>query len=372
MTPVGASRDYNQTMPRPEQPRTIHLLRSSTPHTTARYFEAALGRSGARFEVYRDGAFDPRGAGPADLVVYVDPSSDWPLGFETLPCATAGYFIDVHQDLRSRLLLANFFDAVFVAQRDYVTQFRDAGHAHVGWLPLACDPGTSALPAVPRDLEMAFVGKLGSRGSARHANLTGVLPHFRTNDYARFYNPEEMAAVYARAKIVLNASINGDVNMRLFEGMAAGALLLTDRIGNGLDELFTEGVDYVGYSDADEAVRQARKYLEDDAARERIARSGCRKALELHSYDARLRDLIAASEGVTGSRRAASLSRRQLAEVYAGIFVAMRRPARLFAVAAAYGVSVPVLRGMAMAWGRWINARIPVTPNAIRARLAAR
>ena len=49
-----------------------------------------------------------------------------------------------------------------------------------------------------------------------------------------------MGRIYSESKIVLNASINGDLNMRVFEALTSGALLVTDRIENGLDTLFAQ------------------------------------------------------------------------------------------------------------------------------------
>ena len=48
--------------------------------------------------------------------------------------------------------------------------------------------------------------------------LRAVLPQFATNDVSRSYNPQQMGEVYSRSKIVFNKSINGDLNMRFFEG----------------------------------------------------------------------------------------------------------------------------------------------------------
>jgi hypothetical protein len=104
--------------------------------------------------------------------------------------------------------------------------------------------------------------------------LSQVLCRFQTDDYARLHTPWEMRQVYNRSRIVFSKSIGGDVNMRVFEALAAGALLVTDRIGNGLDELQTEGEHYMGYDTAAEAVAQVERYLADEEARARIASAG--------------------------------------------------------------------------------------------------
>jgi len=193
-----------------------------------------------------------------------------------------------------REIFARHFDHVFVAQRDYVTGIAASGHSGVRWLPSAGDPGLHFVRGLPRDIDVGFVGKHGAPGTERHRVLTEVLGRFRTNPQDRSYTPQEMGVIYSRSRIVFNKSIGGDVNMRVFEAMAAGALLVTDRIGNGLDELAEEGTHYIGYDTADEAVAQIRRYLEDEDGRARIARQGRELLLARHSYAARLREILAA------------------------------------------------------------------------------
>src|SRR6516225_9520593 len=93
-----------------------------------------------------------------------------------------------------------------------------------------------------------------------------------------------MSDLYGQAKIVLNASLGGDVNMRVFEATVAGALLVTDRVSNGLDQILTENDQYVGYDSAAKAIAMIRRYLEDDDTRVRIAASAQRHVLAHHTY----------------------------------------------------------------------------------------
>ena len=54
---------------------------------------------------------------------------------------------------------------------------------------------------------------------------------------------EEMAKVYSAARAVFNRSITNDVNMRVFEVLASGSLLVTNDLSDhGLAGLFRDGV----------------------------------------------------------------------------------------------------------------------------------
>ncbi len=157
-----------------------------------------------------------------------------------MPCPTAVYLVDVHLHLKEKLLLKPFFDYIFVAQRDFVEVFRQMGNPHVYWLPLACDLEIHGVLPRAKEWDIGFVGQVHSGDRKRRLALLGE--RFVVNDYHRAYPREEIAEVYSRSRIVFNSSIKGDLNMRVFEGLASGSLVVTDRIGNGQSELFENGV----------------------------------------------------------------------------------------------------------------------------------
>ena len=51
---------------------------------------------------------------------------------------------------------------------------------------------------------------------------------------------EEMNLLFNQAKIVFNISRDCELNMRVFEALGSGSLLLTDRV-SGLTDLFEPG-----------------------------------------------------------------------------------------------------------------------------------
>lgn len=349
--------------------QTIYIFSVGTEHTTARYFNRIICGQQEWQCNYISTPFDLSLLDEDDIFFYVDPALEWPLGLESVPCTAIAYFIDVHQDLQSRLMLARFFDVVFIAQKEFVPDFFKIGLKNVFWLPLACDAEIHNKPSETRCFEIGFVGALGPKGTPRNDILSSILPKFQTNEYLRYHHPREMGEIYGKSKIVFNASINGDVNMRVFEAMAAGALLITDRINNGLTDLFTEGTHYVAYSTASEAMEQIRYYLEHTNEREMIASTGRQAVLECHTYYQRWEYIKQMTNGVFGSAPARSFSRIELGKLYADVFMFLRQPWRIISASRRYGVSRHAASCWLKAYGRWVNSRIPVTPNAIKARL---
>jgi hypothetical protein len=246
---------------------------------------------------------------PPDLYLWVDPAGRYfPSGIEQVTVPTAGYFIDVHLGAW-RLEAARFFDAVFVAQKDYVASYRQAlGHDQVYWLPLAAAPDVHYDHHWPRHFEVGFVGNLARahRGTARARRLQLVTEHFRTNDFYRSYTPAEVGEVYSQSRLVVNTSIAGDVTMRVFEATACGALTLTDSARNGLGELFDIGREIVVYQDDADLLDKVAYYLAHDAEREAIALAGQQRTLAQHTYQSRAAALLAAIEA-PGFRRCAPL-----------------------------------------------------------------
>jgi Glycosyl transferases group 1 len=228
-----------------------------------------------------------------DLFLYIDSghSAYLPRNIEKLNCPTAAYLIDVHLGSQLRQSIAPLFDYVFIAQRDYLPAYQIASSQHVEWLPLACDPAVHKPLGLPRIYDVGFVGHVGAHDQ-RGQLLDVLAAHHTLNDYRRGYSREEMAVVYNQSKIAFNHAIRDDVNMRVFEAMACGALLVANRIGNGLLDLFQEGKHLVTYQTQDELVERVAYYLAHDDERQAIARTGQAEVLAHHSYRQRAEKIL--------------------------------------------------------------------------------
>ena len=230
-----------------------------------------------------------------DLFFWIDPAGPYfPPGIETLPIPSACYLVDVHLG-RWRQEAARFFDAVFIAQKEYVDPYTEAvGHRQVAWLPLAYAPDVHEKPGLERVYEVGFVGNLAlaHRRTSRARYLRLLHRRFVTNDFYGRYSPEEVGRVYGSAKIVFNASISGDVNMRVFEGTGGGAMVLTDFTGNGLGELFDVGREIVTYSSEKDLLDKIGYFLIHEKERAEIARAGQERASTNHTYRHRVRSIV--------------------------------------------------------------------------------
>jgi glycosyltransferase involved in cell wall biosynthesis len=75
-----------------------------------------------------------------------------------------------------------------------------------------------------------------------------------------------------------------EITRRIFEGMACGKMVLTDRLdeSTGLSEMVVDGEDIVYYDEMFDCIEKMNYYNENEEERERIAHNGMMKVL--HNY----------------------------------------------------------------------------------------
>ena len=246
-----------------------------------------------------------------DLYLWIESGGGYyPTNLDAITCPKACYLIDSHLTLALHLEWAQQFDHVFIAQREYLPAFREKG-CKVHWLPVGCDPEIHAASGDAKEYEIGFVGGIlaGSRREKLLTTLSSQLPVH----YERCFW-DEMAQLFSRSKIVFNEAARNDLNMRVFEVLSTGSMLLTDRAKNsGQDELFRDGEDYAVYRD-ENICEVARFYLDNPLLREQIAARGRRLAHNAHTYAYRVDDLLAVTlGGKPDTFSAAELRERSLA-----------------------------------------------------------
>jgi len=234
----------------------------------------------------------PHGWHP-DLYLWVETGLDHvPDDLASLSIPKACYLIDTHLHLERHIETARHFDFVFLAQKEYVAAFKASGCRNVYWLPLACDPEIHGKTDVGKKYDVGFVGSVTAAHTERKKLLDAIGCHFDLFTDRRFM--DEMARVFSQSKIVFNHSIGNDLNMRVFEALCSGSLLITDRApGSGLGEMFVEGEHLLIYDNENDLIEKIRRHLEQPEERERIAGQGMRRVLDQHTYEHRVKTLIA-------------------------------------------------------------------------------
>lgn len=222
------------------------------------------------------------------------------LGLELLPCVTMGYSIDQYCN-PWHVPWSACFDLFWVAQKDYVPLFNlPQLRRPVRWFPLFFNAeGLSEVDA-ERDIPVGFVGTVsGSINRERKRFLDDFRMMAPLVAVQGAYRP-----VYARCQLVLNQSAAAEVNFRVFEGAGCGALVVTERVDNGLSELFESGVEIAVYErgNAAHAAQTCRALLQDHDRRQRMAAAGRRRVMREHTAAARAREILDAAATMAAQR----------------------------------------------------------------------
>lgn len=258
--------------------------------TTATYFIDALNELKIESQIFHPK--EQRNIPPEfEILLFVDDGTEYVID-PRIKQIKILYIIDTHMGIKDDLSMIRFVDYVFCAQKNAV-DFIKKYNTNVEWLPLACDFKFHSNRNLPIIYDVAFIGAFGS-GKRKH-RLELVKQNFE-NSYFGPAEKTEIGKIYGQSKIVFNASINNDINMRFFEGMCSGALLITDKIfDNGLENLQDQMHDkfFITYANDAEMIDCIKFFLDskNQVERKQIANKGNEFALQ-NTYQHRVKHIL--------------------------------------------------------------------------------
>jgi spore maturation protein CgeB len=216
---------------------------------------------------------------------------------------------DAHLGRKYRFEKATQFDYVYFNQKKELEEYQklykiyDRRNEVLKWLPHAADEDCYKKSEILKKYDVCFIGHLQDKKNYNGFSRIDALDRlFR--EFPEFYygtrNPvfptvnlfEDAALKFCQSKIVFNISIGEDINMRVFEALSTGSMLLTNWIPT-LGELFEDGKHLVTYKTLDEMVKKARYYLGHEDEREKIAETGRQEFLAKHTYKKRIETVLA-------------------------------------------------------------------------------
>jgi GT2 family glycosyltransferase/tetratricopeptide (TPR) repeat protein len=264
------------------------------PDTTGVYCLRALQKL-TRAKHFLPSQLDEIPARTFDLFLAIDDGLDYVIPRRLRPSVL--WAIDTHLDPARILRRARGMDAVFSAQQAGVDFLRSRNVNCAGWLPLACDPEIHRKLDLEKQFDVCFVAHLNTPERLDLAEQ--IRRHFPRSFVGQKYF-EEMAQTYSASQIALNLNVAGDLNMRVFEVMSCGAMLLTNTSENdGLKLHFKAGEHLDTYSDWLELVAKIKYYLSNPLQRQRIADAGRQESLQRHTYEQRMASILRATEPLT-------------------------------------------------------------------------
>lgn len=152
------------------------------------------------------------------------------------------------------------------------------------WVPVGCDPEWHGPPS-PAELrwDAAFIGTEG--GVPRKFYMQALRERYPRSVIGHA-PATELGAIYGRAAAGVNFSIRRELNMRIFEILCAGSLLVTNRLAEAeLPRLgLREGEHYLAYEQPAELWARIEEALRQPAQRQAMAAQGQAVAWARHTY----------------------------------------------------------------------------------------
>ncbi len=283
--------------------RTIAIIYDNTSHpmTTGEYCRRALEKI-CTVKHLLPGELDSIKPGEFDLYLNIDDSLRYILPVYLKP--SAWWVIDTHLQYEWDLDKAGLFDIVFAAQKDGAERLSDDGVRNVFWLPLACDPEIHKKYPCEKMYDWCFIGATEPRDRFKErTDIIQLLQGRFSNSFTGKAFKDDMAKIFSSSRIVFNRSIKNDINMRVFEALSTGSLLVTNNLDeNGMAELLEDGKDYISYRNNEELPDKISYYLNNPVERETIASRGMEKVRKYHTYDERMNTLLIRTSEVLSRR----------------------------------------------------------------------
>ena len=229
-----------------------------------------------------------------DRIVVFDESA--PLlfsGLEDAGVPMVFYSVDVHHHADIHRYTAHAFDAVLVAQPDYLPRFAETGVA-AQWMPLWASRWVEPSPV--KQHGAVFVGSMNPSLNPERVQFFAALER----RVPILVTTGAWWEIFARSELIVNQTVKGDLNFRVFEAMMSGGLLLTEECNNGLSSLFQSGRHLVTYrkNDIDDAAGKIGYYLSHQSACRELAAAGRAEILRAHCPAHRAQFLLSLLEGL--------------------------------------------------------------------------
>ncbi|MBF0381142.1 MAG: glycosyltransferase family 1 protein [Magnetococcales bacterium] len=225
--------------------------------------------------------------------VFLCDDSTFPIviGLESLPYPLAWYAIDSHIQGSWHSWYATVFDYIFVAHKDYLINYRiNERGAMVKWLPVFCDPAKDRYLDREKIHDISFVGTMNPDLNPKRVEFIEAVKKRIPINVAQ----GEYVEIFNQSKMVLNQCVQNDLNLRVFEVMACGSLLLTEDSNNGLKDLFVDKKHLALYhqNDVDSVVKQFDHYMENEDKLKAISQCGMDEVHNKHTVNRRIKMVV--------------------------------------------------------------------------------
>lgn len=184
---------------------------------------------------------------------------------------------------------ANRFHYTITPDKQSAIEYQNRG-INAEWVPHWADTAVQ----FPMNLEPEYVA-VTSRGPGG-SQFLDYLTHWAEGSIGNKngMGAKEHTEFLNKGLMVIQNSRWQEITRRIFEGMACGKMVLTDRLpeSRGLEELFVDGQEIVLYNDMFDCIEKMNYYNENEEEREQIAYNGMAKVIANHTQIQRVDKII--------------------------------------------------------------------------------
>lgn len=194
------------------------------------------------------------------------------LGLEQLPCPKIFWSVDSQLNLHWQVHYLTLFDGFLTP---HLSLFEALPKSIVLPPGLRCPFPAPELPYTPyseRNVPVSFVGRFTRHRPLREA-MSNILQENFTCRIVEDISHTDMLRLYCDSRIVPNESLAYEVNARLLEGAAAGALVIGQDVGEDQDSLLEPGKEVLIWHDGLELLDLTRYYLKHETQAAKISRA---------------------------------------------------------------------------------------------------
>jgi len=312
--------DFALGLPSSLEGRGLIMGYGRTPITPGRYLEDSLRNLGVRVDVSETevdfAEVDPRACA---AVLFVESPSRPQVKVKNIHLASVPRLFWVHHGVnrwQDNLGLCGRYrpDLMLLSGVLYLASLFPVP---VHFFPFAAASWifNSSKPLAGRGHDISFAGTVRShlyatRLETLRATEARFKARFKLSLRSNVYL-EDLATLYGDSKIVVNCSADlfgHGLNLRVFEAMACGALLVTDKVLD-FEKLFRDGEHCVVYDDIPDLLDKLEHYLTHLDEAQAIASRGHEVVLEKHTYADRAREVLGLIARVADERALGNTAR---------------------------------------------------------------
>ncbi len=219
------------------------------------------------------------------------------LDLNLVDCLKIFYSIDVHLNFYWHREYAKNFHIFISSQKNFTELYKKEFQKPAFWLPWGIDDSYIKpvfIPFEKRKYNITFIGALDSN-RVKRINIINIVKHkynifIDGSNISNRLPINKVLDIYQNSRIVINESINNEINFRYFEATFAGALLFTEEINNGENLLFKKNQEYISYNQ-DNFISKLDYLIKNMRSIEKIAYNGFKKTLTYHTLQQRVKVL---------------------------------------------------------------------------------